>query len=118
MWYSLKIIAMKNICLNIKRVFVVVVLSIMVLDVSAQVLRTGYFLDGNLFRHRLNPALRGQRGYFSLPVLGGLNINAMGNVGLSNFNRAPTVRSEFMLRECPNERSAKFLVRIFTSLKE
>ncbi|MBO5864429.1 MAG: hypothetical protein J6Q73_00050 [Bacteroidaceae bacterium] len=76
---------MKNICLNIKRVFVVVVLSVMVLDVSAQVLRTGYFLDGNLFRHRLNPALRGQRGYFSLPVLGGLNINAMGNVGLSNF---------------------------------
>lgn len=70
---------------NVKRVIAVVAMLVMVLGASAQALRTGYFLDGNLFRYRLNPALSGERGYFSLPVLGGININSTGNFGLSNF---------------------------------
>ena len=76
---------MKNINLNIKRALTVVLLLVAVFSVSAQALRTGYFLDGNLFRHRLNPALCGTRGYVSLPVLGGINVNTMGNFGMSSF---------------------------------
>lgn len=76
---------MKNICFDIKRLFVVTVMAVMTLAASAQALRTGYFMDGNLFRYRLNPALNGQRPYFSFPLLGGINISSMGNAGMSNF---------------------------------
>ena len=40
----------------------------------AQSLRTGYFMDGNMFRYRINPAQASERGHFSLPILGGLNV--------------------------------------------
>lgn len=47
--------------------------------------RTGYFLEGNLYRHNLNPAFMGERGYVSFPILGNMNIQTQGNVGYSNF---------------------------------
>ena len=56
---------MKKMNFNIKRAFAVVLMLVTVFGASAQALRTGYFLDGNLFRYRLNPALSGERGYFS-----------------------------------------------------
>lgn len=76
---------MKIIYMNLKRVVTLVIVALMLTAVSAQTLRTGYFMDGNLFRHRLNPALKSSRGYFSIPVLGGININTTGNFGASNF---------------------------------
>ena len=88
---------MKRMNFNIKRAFAVVLMLVAVLGASAQALRTGYFLDGNLFRYRLNPALSGERGYFSLPVLGGINVNSMGNFGLSNFlYESPTNANELV----------------------
>lgn len=53
--------------------------------VSAQALNSGYFLDGYLFKHQLNPALESDKSYFSIPVLGNLSFGTMGNVGLANF---------------------------------
>ena len=53
--------------------------------VSAQALNSGYFLDGYLFKHQLNPALESDKSYFSIPVLGNMNFGTMGNVGLANF---------------------------------
>ena len=52
---------------------------------GAQVLRTGYFTEGNVLRYRLNPALQSTRGHFSLPVLGNFNLETRGNVGMGNF---------------------------------
>ena len=34
--------------------------------VSAQALNSGYFLDGYLFKHQLNPALESDKSYFSI----------------------------------------------------
>ncbi len=76
---------MKNIKLNIRRVSSFLLMMIFAVAVSAQTLRTGYFMDGNLFRYRLNPSFVGQRGYVSLPVLGGVNINTMGNLGMGDL---------------------------------
>ena len=77
---------MKNIQL-IKRVVSIVVMLLLVTVVAqAQAtLRTGYFLKGNTYRYRLNPAFAGERNYIALPVLGNLNIAATGNIGLANF---------------------------------
>jgi NAD(P)-dependent dehydrogenase (short-subunit alcohol dehydrogenase family) len=77
---------MKNIQL-IKRVVSIVVMLLLVTVVAqAQAtLRTGYFLKGNTYRYRLNPAFAGERNYIAWPVLGNLNIAATGNIGLANF---------------------------------
>lgn len=47
-------------------------------------LSTGYFNEGYLYRHRLNPALAPEQGYVSFP---GLNLNASvnGNFGMVDF---------------------------------
>ena len=52
---------------------------------SAQALSSGYFTDGYLFKHQLNPALVSDKSYFSIPVLGNVNMGVKGNVGLANF---------------------------------
>lgn len=55
------------------------------LPLFAQGLRSSYFLEGATFRHQMNPAFIGERGYFSFPALGNMNISATGNIGLSDF---------------------------------
>lgn len=72
-----------------KRYKLKTVLSILVVSlamgVSAQALRSAYFLEGYVFRHQMNPAFMGERNYFSIPVLGNMNVSLQGNVGLSDF---------------------------------
>lgn len=51
----------------------------------AQTLRTGYFLKGNPYSHRLNPALMNDRHYISFPMLGSINLNTAGKFGISKF---------------------------------
>ena len=75
---------MKNISI-VLRAMALVALVALSSAVSAQVLRSGYFIDGNPLRYRLNPALKSTRGHFSLPLLGGVNVNTSGNVGLADF---------------------------------
>lgn len=53
--------------------------------VSAQALNSGYFLDGYLFKHQLNPAMESEKSYVSIPVLGNINMGTKGNVGMANF---------------------------------
>ena len=54
--------------------------------VSAQQnLRTGYFLDGYIYKYKMNPALAPERGFFSMPVLGNLSVGTETNIGLSTF---------------------------------
>ena len=75
---------MKNISI-VLRAMALVALVALSSAVSAQVLRSGYFIDGNPLRYRINPALKSARGHFSLPLLGGVNVNTSGNVGLADF---------------------------------
>ena len=76
---------MKNIYSFFKGFFLLVAFVASFTVASAQLLRSGYFVDGNVMRYRLNPALVSTRGHVSLPVLGGVNVNAVGNVGMGNF---------------------------------
>ena len=52
---------------------------------SAQTLRSSYFLEGSTQRHQLNPAFIGESGFFTMPMLGNINISMGSNVGLDNF---------------------------------
>ena len=57
-------------------------------SISAQGLRSSYFLEGATYRHQLNPAFTNESNYISiLPffVLGNLNVGVQGNIGLNDF---------------------------------
>lgn len=60
------------------RVWLLAALSLAVMPVSAQFLRTSYFMDGNS-KLQLNPANLPDRGYVNVPVLGSLNAAAYTN---------------------------------------
>ena len=47
--------------------------------------RTGYFLDGYIYKHKLNPAFASDRGYFAIPVAGQVSLGAETNLSLSTF---------------------------------
>ncbi len=52
---------------------------------SAQHTNSGYFTDGYLYRHQLNPAIGNSQGYVSFPVLANMNFGIRGNLNLENF---------------------------------
>ncbi len=56
-------------------------------DVMAQTYnsRSTYFLEGSTYRHELNPAFMGERGYVSFPGLGNLTIGAQSTGGVGDF---------------------------------
>ena len=76
-----------------RRIFAVALLLLLCAGVNAQVLRTGYFTEGNVMRYRLNPALMSTRGHVSIPVLGHINIDAMGHVAISFTTHTSTAIS-------------------------
>ena len=51
---------------------------------TAQTSKSAYFLDGTFNNFMLNPAMRSERGFFSLGV-GNTTIGTNGNVGISHF---------------------------------
>lgn len=85
---------------DIKKATVFASVLLCAVTVSAQSLSSAYFLSGSYTRQELNPALTPERAYFSLPVLGGFELNANSNVGLSNFvynsTRYPGKLTSFM----------------------
>ena len=56
---------------------------------QAQNLSSGYFNDGYIYRHEMNPAFDADRNYISLPGLGNLNVSLRTNLGIKDvlFNR-------------------------------
>lgn len=51
----------------------------------AQNFRTGYFLDGYMYKYQLNPAFQGERGFFSLPGVGGVSVGVESNLAYGTF---------------------------------
>lgn len=47
--------------------------------------RTGYFLDGYIYKHKLNPAFAHERGYFAIPVAGYVSAGVETDLALSTF---------------------------------
>ena len=52
--------------------------------IVAQTALSSYFLDGMLYNSKLNPAMKAERGYFSL-LLGNTSVRTKGNVGITDF---------------------------------
>lgn len=50
-----------------------------------QINRSAYFLEGATYRHELNPAFMGERGYVGFPGLGNLSVGAQGTAGVGDF---------------------------------
>lgn len=64
---------------------------------NAQI-RTGYFIESNVMRHDINPALQPDSGYISLPLLGNTAIGIQSTVGLDAllFDNADGTLTTFM----------------------
>lgn len=57
-----------------KLLFTLAILFAAAIGLSAQNFRTGYFLDGYMYKYQLNPAFQGERGFLALPVIGGTSV--------------------------------------------
>ena len=69
-----------------KRLYIIIAaLLISSTVISAQNFRTGYFLDGYMYKYQLNPAFQGERGFVAMPVLGGLSLGVESNLALGTF---------------------------------
>lgn len=53
----------------------------------AQALQTGYFVDGFLYRHTLNPAMGNDQNYVAVPALGNVNVDMHGNLSYKDIVR-------------------------------
>ena len=70
-----------------KRLYIIIAaLLISSTVISAQNFRTGYFLDGYMYKYQLNPAFQGERGFVAMPVLGGLSLGLESNLALGTFS--------------------------------
>ncbi len=56
-----------------KLLFTLAILFAAAIGLSAQNFRTGYFLDGYMYKYQLNPAFQGERGFLALPAIGGIS---------------------------------------------
>ena len=76
----------------------------------AQSTQTGYFTDGYLYRHTMNPAIGNTKNYVSLPALGNINISFRGNLALSDVLYQVNGKTATFLH--PNLSSAEVLKNI------
>lgn len=73
---------------NIYKIFALSAVALMTttpVSLAQNKLRSAYFLEGSSYRHQLNPAFAPERSYFSIPVLGNMNIGLQSTIGVSNF---------------------------------
>lgn len=90
-----------------------------------QINRSAYFLGGATYRHELNPAFMGERGYVSMPGLGNLSVGAQGTAGLINLEddskeitiviqEFNTIGIEYLEQKIPNLHSFdKYILKHF-----
>ena len=76
--------------------------------------RTGYFLDGYTYNHKLNPALASDRGYFAIPVLGYTTLGVETNMSLAK-SLYPDGKGNLDLFLSPNVSANDFLKGIQTN---
>ena len=96
-----------------KRIFCIV-LAALALGFSATAqhnFRTGYFLDGYAYKHKLNPAFGNDRGYFAIPVAGFATAGVESNLSLSTL-LYPTEDGGFTTFLSPTVSAADFMSKI------
>lgn len=100
--------------LNMKKIFYSLVTALLIFPsvISAQSnLRSGYFLDGYIYKYKMNPAMAPDRGFFAFPVLGNLGLGMETNLGLSTF-LYPTESGTLTTFLSPKVSNEDFLDRI------
>lgn len=70
---------------NIHKIIAGAALMLTATAVQAQHTESGYFTDGYLFRHEMNPALGNEQNYVSMPLLGNLDLTMHGNLGVKDI---------------------------------
>lgn len=70
---------------NLKTIIAGATLMLSATSVLAQHTESGYFNDGYLFRHEMNPAIGNSQNYVSMPGLGNMDFNVHGNLGLKDI---------------------------------
>ena len=68
-----------------KKIYILIAFALTSLTVSAQNLRTGYFLDGYSYRYQFNPALQGERGFIAMPIFSQLSFGAETSIAIKDF---------------------------------
>lgn len=68
-----------------KKIAVTLAALAVAISALAQDFETGYFLKSYSHVYRMNPALRPDKSFVSLPVVGGLSMTVGGNIGLDNI---------------------------------
>ena len=68
-----------------KKIYLIIAVVLTSVTMSAQNLRTGYFLDGYSYRYQFNPAFQGDRGFISLPVLSRIGFGAETSLAIKDF---------------------------------
>ena len=71
--------------MNKHRIILAAIMAGTVLPAVAQTTLGGYFTDGFLYRHQMNPALSNDESYFSMPALGNINVAQRGDLGLGDL---------------------------------
>ncbi len=69
----------------IKRYILVAILAATTGSLMAQDMNSSYFIDGYSYRHDMNPAYGNELGYVAIPVLGNLNVQTRGSLGVGDI---------------------------------
>lgn len=96
--------------LNIKNKIVIAALFVLAPAAMAQNTNSGYFTDGYLYRHEMNPALSNEQGYVAMPALGNVNVALRGNLALSDVLYNVNGKTTTFLN--PNVSAGEFLGNI------
>lgn len=95
---------------NLKTIIASVALLFTATAAQAQHTESGYFTDGYLFRHEMNPALGNDHNYVSMPGLGNLDFTLHGNLGIKDV--LYNVNGKTALFTNPNVSVSEFLGNI------
>ena len=74
---------------KVKSIIVAIAFITVAMPLAAQHTATGYFNDGYLYRHEMNPAIANDQGYVAMPVISNLNVALQSNIGVKDvlYNR-------------------------------
>lgn len=100
---------------NLKTIIAGAALLVTAGSAQAQHTESGYFNDGYLFRHEMNPAFGNDRNYVSMPGLGNIDMTVHGNIGIKDL--LYNVNGKTSLFTHPQVSAAEFLGNISDSNK-
>ena len=70
---------------KIKYILTLVAVVLFAAQTKAQHTMSGYFVDGYMYRHEMNPAIGNKQNYISSPIFGNLNLGIRGSLNLKDY---------------------------------